>query len=355
MNEENESGDAARPQRSFWSWVGTAVVASLGAGLGCAAWFVAFGLVMSLVPEHTAEEVSSPGSLKPGLTLGLAVAGLQAVHAWTRKESQLLTTLAMTLVAGALGLVSPWISTSLSHQVDVAAFVFLMFSLAHVAAFSFIHIWRWLAALRLPGVAPLLSAMALAPMCGGVVVADEVALLSEPADSVDGGDVVAGLFTVSRELCFLQVADWRGEAVRVAQGSGLRREDAEDVVGSVILSVCTTEGLRADLRPYFFASVRKRTADPWRRAARRQQLGDAWGAEPWQPAPTPEAIVAETNGCLGLTMRTLPDDQRSLVVLTVIQGRTLDEAATLLGRSRSALDRTKHKALESLRKACFNK
>jgi len=347
------------PATHGWlEWFGAIVIATVLAALLSTGWVLLLWSLQGWLPSVDAgPDVGVDVDTVPirSVFIGFVIAAVLMVQQLRRIATNdkgqwpvtAVITVFLTLATSAVSM----LSEHLEVQAAMVTGLFIVFSVAHLFGAVLSRVPSWLVHLKLPGMAAALSLTALLPVCGGAAIGDSVARLSEPTTTIDGHDVVAGIERVVRDQCFQQVAGWRQEAVRSAQARhGLSTEDAEDVVGSVILSVCAREGMRTDLRSYFFKSVQLRGANPWRRASKDRVRGDGW--ERPLPVPSPETIVEEANGCLGRQMRALPEEQRRSLILLVLQGRSVDEAAALVGQSRSALDRTKQKALASLRAAC---
>jgi RNA polymerase sigma-70 factor (ECF subfamily) len=148
-------------------------------------------------------------------------------------------------------------------------------------------------------------------------------------------------------------------AFRVAR-SVLRNEaDAEDIAQEALLRAYRK---LADLRdPSRFRAWVVRISfrlalDRWRSVKRRQRREIEWGAPQWQPArPSAEQIAVSNQfqARLEEELERLPDKARLVLVLSAIQGYTLEEVAAMLeipiGTVKSRLFFARKRLAEKLR------
>jgi len=103
---------------------------------------------------------------------------------------------------------------------------------------------------------------------------------------------------------------------------------AEDVLHQVFLKVLRGRVvIDGEPRPYLFRAVRNAALNHIRGQAREVALGDA---AMWLESPDGSK---ETSLALQSALRTLPDEQREVVVLRIWGELTFEEAATVIGIS----------------------
>lgn len=120
--------------------------------------------------------------------------------------------------------------------------------------------------------------------------------------------------------------------------------DAEDVVAEVFADAAETLARfrpgRSPVLAWLCTVARRRLADEARRRGRAARL------EPVQATPQ---YGAELAGSLARSIAALPEPQRSVVVLKLIDGLSFREAAQRLGISEAACKMRLARALERLR------
>jgi RNA polymerase sigma-70 factor (ECF subfamily) len=162
-------------------------------------------------------------------------------------------------------------------------------------------------------------------------------LVLNPAERVMDADAVnQGERTGVHEEFELRLHECGPLAFRVAQGVLRNAADAEDIAQETLLRAF---GKFRDLRdPGRFKSWIVRIAfrlalDRWRSRKRREVRETEW-SQPWSDAFAPSAQqVAEANAFqerLGRALDELPEKLRLVVILSAIQGYTLEEVSKLL-------------------------
>jgi RNA polymerase sigma factor (sigma-70 family) len=126
--------------------------------------------------------------------------------------------------------------------------------------------------------------------------------------------------------------------------------DPEDVLGDVFLNVSRSlpnfSGDEDHLRRWVFTLAHHRIIDDRRRRARRPQVVDA--VVPDRPAPPgPEPADPELVAALGM----LTEDQREVILLRFIADLSVEEVASLTGRTSGATRSLQHRAMAQLARA----
>lgn len=123
--------------------------------------------------------------------------------------------------------------------------------------------------------------------------------------------------------------------------------DADDLLSEVFLHVARSlprfEGSEDDVRRWIFTIARNRVIDDHRRRSRRPRLAGSEPAERAAPAPD-EPIDPELLAALAQ----LTTEQREVVVLRFVGDLSLDDVATITGRSVGAVKSMQHRALADL-------
>ena len=126
-------------------------------------------------------------------------------------------------------------------------------------------------------------------------------------------------------------------AFRVAQGVLRNAADAEDVAQEALLRAYRNFArLRepARFRGWLVRIVFRLALDRWRAAKRREKRETEWGQPEQRPAaPTAEELAAssEFQKRLERAMGELPEKLRLVLLLSAIEGYTLEEVAGMLG------------------------
>ena len=139
---------------------------------------------------------------------------------------------------------------------------------------------------------------------------------------------------------------WLPPVYGVALGITGRAPDAEDVTQETFIRAFgALSTLRRPSRfgPWIVQIARNVARDQHRRA-RPVDLGDADAAL----AARPEGLGSDEATVHA--WRRLPEDERLVVWLKVVDGMTIRAIAELLDRSKSAVDRSLRRALESMRR-----
>jgi RNA polymerase sigma factor (sigma-70 family) len=136
----------------------------------------------------------------------------------------------------------------------------------------------------------------------------------------------------------------------------LKREDVEDLVQDVLLSlhaVRATYDPQRPFLPWLFGIVHNRVADGARRYARRAVLEVAVEQVPvtFSEEATNRDEEFGDPEALAQAIRTLPSGQREAVEMLKLRELSLKEAAAVSGMSVSALKVAVHRAVKALRRA----
>ena len=125
-------------------------------------------------------------------------------------------------------------------------------------------------------------------------------------------------------------------AFRVAQGVLRNAADAEEVAQEALLRAYRKfDRLReaGHFRSWLVRITFRLALDRWRAARRREQREAAWAMPEHRPAPpSAEELAAsrEFQGRLERALEELPDKFRMVVLLSAIQGYTLEEVSGML-------------------------
>ncbi len=131
--------------------------------------------------------------------------------------------------------------------------------------------------------------------------------------------------------------------------------DADDLASETFLDVFRgLGGFTGDeqgLRSWVFTIAHRRLVDDWRRRGRRPQLADDGDAVPEAVGGDVEDDVLARLGtetvhrlCAGL-----PADQRSVLLLRVLADLTVEQVATVMGRSEGSVKALQRRGLRTLR------
>jgi RNA polymerase sigma-70 factor (ECF subfamily) len=131
--------------------------------------------------------------------------------------------------------------------------------------------------------------------------------------------------------------------------------DAEDLTSDVFVAVfprlATVTGGAAGLRTLLFSVAHARLVDDLRRQARREPTVPLVPEQDRRSAPSAEdEVLARLSGdrvCELLAV--LPDDQREVLSLRIVSELSLEQAATVMGRSTGAVKQLQRRALLALR------
>ncbi|MDA8358761.1 MAG: sigma-70 family RNA polymerase sigma factor [Actinomycetota bacterium] len=131
---------------------------------------------------------------------------------------------------------------------------------------------------------------------------------------------------------------------------------AEDLAAECWLAVSKVlanfEGDAQDLRAWLFGAARNQVANHYRTRGRRLHLVRAEAASghaPPDPADTVLDTLSAQEAVEALT-RALPADQAEVVLLRVVGGLSVEQVATILGKSPGSVRVAQHRALRRLAK-----
>jgi RNA polymerase sigma-70 factor (ECF subfamily) len=143
--------------------------------------------------------------------------------------------------------------------------------------------------------------------------------------------------------------------VRVLVGRKLPRDEVEDVVQEVLLSIHRARQTYDPARPFtpWLASIAgRRTIDALRRKIRQQahELHDEIAYETFaDPDANKDADAHETARLVGALVESLPKAQREALELVKLKEMSLAEASAASGQSAGALKVGVHRAIRTLR------
>lgn len=170
----------------------------------------------------------------------------------------------------------------------------------------------------------------------------------------DAEAVIAAARAGSADAFTAIYAELAGPVAAYVRAKGVR--EAEDVTSEVFLAVFTGiarfVGDEAALRSWIFTIAHRRVIDGWRRSGRRPDPVPYDAESDVRVSRSAESAALELVGeertlaLIGL----LTDEQRDVLVLRVVADLTVDEVATVLGRSPGAVKALQRRGLTSLRR-----
>ncbi|SNR39589.1 RNA polymerase sigma-70 factor, ECF subfamily [Blastococcus mobilis] len=131
--------------------------------------------------------------------------------------------------------------------------------------------------------------------------------------------------------------------------------DPDDVASETFLGVFTgLPGFRGDeeaLRSWVFTIAHRRLIDDWRRRSRRPRLADDAGDLTLLAGGDAEddALVRVGTDDVHRLCAGLPDDQRAVLLLRVLADLTVEQIASVMGRSVGSVKALQRRGLRSLR------
>jgi RNA polymerase sigma factor (sigma-70 family) len=136
--------------------------------------------------------------------------------------------------------------------------------------------------------------------------------------------------------------------------------EPDDLASETFLGVFTgLAGFRGDedeLRSWVFTIAHRRLIDDWRRRSRRPQLADDAGDLTLLPGGDAEddALVLVGAEDVHRLCAGLPDDQRSVLLLRVLADLTVEQVASVMGRSVGSVKALQRRGLRALRERIEN-
>ena len=136
--------------------------------------------------------------------------------------------------------------------------------------------------------------------------------------------------------------------------------EPDDLASETFLGVFTgLAGFRGDedeFRSWVFTIAHRRLIDDWRRRSRRPQLADDAGDLTLLPGGDAEddALVRVGTEDVHRLCAGLPDDQRSVLLLRVLADLTVEQIASVMGRSVGSVKALQRRGLRSLRERIEN-
>ncbi|MEY2420983.1 MAG: polymerase sigma-70 factor, subfamily [Acidimicrobiaceae bacterium] len=129
------------------------------------------------------------------------------------------------------------------------------------------------------------------------------------------------------------------------QAPAVKEDLAQEVWLSVAASLASFEGGEGQFRAWLFTIARRRTIDHWRLVRRRppevaEEILDLAQAEPPDWFAIQSAIAELTSG--------LTDEQTEIVLLRVVAGLSVEQVATMVGKTPGAVRVVQHRALRRL-------
>ena len=131
--------------------------------------------------------------------------------------------------------------------------------------------------------------------------------------------------------------------------------DPDDLASETFLAVFRgLAGFSGDedaLRSWVFTIAHRRLVDDWRRRSRRPQVTDDAGdlTELSGGDAEDDALVRVGTEAVHRMCAGLPDDQRSVLLLRVLADLTVEQIATVMGRSVGSVKALQRRGLRSLR------
>jgi RNA polymerase sigma factor (sigma-70 family) len=131
--------------------------------------------------------------------------------------------------------------------------------------------------------------------------------------------------------------------------------EPDDLASETFLGVFTGlaafHGDEAALRSWVFTIAHRRLVDDWRRRSRRPQLTDDAGDLTLLAGGDVEDDVLVRLGAADVhrMCAELPDDQRSVLLLRILADLTVEQVATVMGRSIGATKALQRRGLRTLR------
>jgi RNA polymerase sigma factor (sigma-70 family) len=131
--------------------------------------------------------------------------------------------------------------------------------------------------------------------------------------------------------------------------------EPDDLASETFLGVFTgLAGFRGDedaLRAWVFTIAHRRLVDDWRRRSRRPQAADA--ADDLSELPggdvEDDALTRVGADTVRRLCATLPDDQRSVLLLRILGDLTVEQVADAMGRSVGSVKALQRRGLRALR------
>jgi RNA polymerase sigma-70 factor, ECF subfamily len=161
-------------------------------------------------------------------------------------------------------------------------------------------------------------------------------VLNPPGRTVEGGAAGRAECAGAREEFERRLPEFGPLAFRVAQSVLRNAADAEDVAQEALLQAFRKfHELRnpARCRSWIVRISFRLALDRWRSARRRELRETAWCAPANSPLPTAEDIAAskEFEARLANALDELPEKFRLVLILSAMEGYTLEEISRLLG------------------------
>lgn len=131
--------------------------------------------------------------------------------------------------------------------------------------------------------------------------------------------------------------------------------EPEDLTSEVFLTVFprlpTVTGGAAGLRTLVFSVAHARLVDDLRRRSRRQPTAeyDPRTDERTAPSSEDDALRAIADEQVRVLLGSLPEDQRAVLLLRLVDDLTVEQVAAILGRSAGAVKQLQRRGLLALR------
>ena len=127
-------------------------------------------------------------------------------------------------------------------------------------------------------------------------------------------------------------------------------DEVEDLVQETLLALHMQRGTYDSTLPvssWVFAIARHKLVDLWRRRGRRDNLNDSLDEITEDQHPTAEEVLPSKRD-LTVLLEHLPASQKQAILLTKIEGLSMEEASQLSGVSVAALKVQVHRGLKQL-------
>ena len=171
-------------------------------------------------------------------------------------------------------------------------------------------------------------------------------------ESIDDADLAPGART-EHELFTLVYRSLAPAVIGYVSARGVDDPEAlaQDVFVTVLPRLGSIEGGVAGLKTFLFSVAHARVVDHYRRNERRPPTVDYDPLlDPRQTSSAEhDALVAAGETDAEILIGKLKGDQKEVLTLRIVAGLTVDEVATVLGKSPGAVKQLQRRALIALR------
>lgn len=127
-------------------------------------------------------------------------------------------------------------------------------------------------------------------------------------------------------------------------------DEVEDLVQETLLALHLQRGTYDDSLPvssWMYSIARHKLVDLWRRRGRKESLNDSFDEMDESEHPIADTEMAASRD-LNVLLNRLPEAQQQAILLTKIEGLSMEEASARSGVSVAALKVQVHRALKKL-------